>query len=402
MRTMKDSMTEMGMQERPAGSKTLDEAAINDPELVNMVEENITNAMEGRTANLNKITGRVPGKNPAALDLDDDDSTPDDDKDVEKDDKDDDQAVSDVDDDDSTPEKDEVDEKDEKDEKGKEKDEVGIPDAYIRAAVHNGWAEEDVDALVKANPELATKTFENLYNSTNKASREWAAIGRAAKQKESKVEKPDETDKLEYGHVDLAALKKEFDLDPAVERMIESSNARDTKLTDALNTLIGSKANQSQDTTQVDQAAKNFDVAAEAAMEQQVNGFFATESMDPYKKFYGELKFGETWENLPPGQARSRAAVYKTADQLLAGAAMQAQPMELGEALERAHLLVTDGMRTEAIRSGIKKTATKRRNSMVFRASDGKSKSGTGDGKPKTKGELEQKVAGFIQKALKA
>ena len=350
----------MGLKEHPTGSKTLDVKAIEDPKLVGMVEK--------RMANLNELTGRTPGKNPAAFDIDDDDSTPDVDlvDDVDVDDgakNEDDQAVSDVDDVDPTPAKDE--DKDEN--KDENKDGAKMPDAYIRAAVHNGWKDEDIEAFVKANPEVATKTFENLYNSTNKASREWAAIGRASRTEANKAQKPDESDKLEYGGVDIAALKKEFDLDPAVERMLEGSNARDKKLTDALNTLMGDKTAQPQNVSRVEQSTRNLDVATEAAVEQQINGFFAVESLKPYSKFYGDLRFGETWENLPPEQARNRYAVYQTADQLLAGAAMQAHPMDLNEALERAHLLVTEGMREEVIRSKIKGTATKRRNSMVFR-----------------------------------
>lgn len=400
MRTMDDSLVEMGMKDHPAGSKKLDTDAIEDPKLVGMVEK--------RMANLNLLTGHVPGKNPAAFDDDDDDSTPDDvvgdvkdddvdddvdddiDDDVDVDD--DDQAVSDDGDAEPTPE--------EKDKDG-DKEEKGISDAYIRAAIHNGWSEEDVENLVKANPEMAAKTFENLYNSTNKASREWAAIGRASRKKaDEETRKSAEEKKFEYGGVDIDALKDKFDIDPSVEQLLKNSNAYNEKLVDALNELTKDKIAQ-QDTSQVDRAARYYDVAAEAAEEQQVNGFFATDSMKPYNKFYGEIAAHQTWEDLPPTQAKHRYAVYQTADQLLAGAAMQSQSMGLGEALERAHLLVTEGMREEVIRSKIKKTATKRKNSMVFRPSESKRKK-SGGGKPRTKNELESKVAGFIQKALKA
>jgi len=388
MRTMDDSLVEMGLKSHPAGSKTLDVAAIEDPALLRTVE--------GRMANLNKITGREPGKNPAVLDVEDDDPTLDDDTDVEDDDKDDDgQAASDDDDGNSTPEKEEKDE-----DKEKDKDAVEIPEAYVRAAIHSGWATEDIEEFVKVSPTVAAKTFENLYNSTNKASREWAAIGRASRKEADKTQESNRPDKLEYGGVDIAALKKEFDIDPAVEKMLEGSNASNKKLVDALNQLTEGKA-VTQDTSRADRSVKYYDVATEAAEEQQVNNFFATDGMKLYSKFYGEIGIGETWEDLPRTQAKNRFAVYQTADQLLAGATMQSQPMGLAEALERAHLLVTEPMREEVIRSGIKKTVTKRRNSMVFRPSEGKGKKNDG-GKPKTKGDLENKVAGLIQKALKA
>ena len=386
MRTMDDSLNETGLKDHPAGSKKLDEAAITDPELLN--------TMAARLGNLNKMTGRVPGKNPAVSDVEDDDpNLGDGDTGVEDGDTDyDGQAVSDDDDDDPTPEKDE------------EKEEVGIPDAYVRAAKGNGWSDEDIAEFVKVSPETARKTFENLHNTWNKASREFAAIGRANQQQaqdRNKVDVSAKTDKLEYGGVDIAALKKEFDIDPSVERMLESVNARDQKLTDVLNKLSESRPAE-QDASRVDRAARSYDAAAEAAQEQQVNGFFATDPMKPYSKFYGELRFGEMWENLPPNQARNRYAVYTTADQLMAGSVMVggSSPIELPEALERAHLLVTEGMREEVIRDKIKGTSRKRANSMLFKPSDGKSKDNGKGGKPRTKNELESKVAGFIKKAL--
>ena len=394
MRTMNDSLVEMGMKDHHEGSKKLDVDAIEDPKLVGMVEK--------RIANLNKLTGREPGKNPAVSDVDDFDPTPEGDTDddveggVEDGVEDDDQAVSDV-DDGSTPGEGDADDDTDDD---KKEAAAEIPDAYVRAAVHSGWSEDDIEALAKANPKVAKKTFENLYNSTNKASREWAAIGRASRMEADKMQqanKADSENKLEYGNIDLNAIKKEFDLDPAVERIIESSNARDKKLTDALNSIMGDKPEAD---TRTEVAARGYDAATEAANEQHINNFFDSESLAPYKDFYGELPFGQTWEQLPSGQARNRYAVYETADLLLAGTTMRGAPMGLSEALERAHLLVTENVREKAIRSEIKKTSTKRKNSMVFAPSEGKRKGGSG-GKPKTKNELEQKVAGFIQTALK-
>lgn len=354
----------------PEGSKKLDVEAIEDPKLVTAIEE--------RLENLNEITGREKNVNPAVLDDEEDNPTPD--EDVEdKDEKDDDSQADDSEEsDDSTP-----------DDKDKEKETERMPDAYLRAAVHSGWGQEDVEKLYEANPEMALKTFENLYNSTNKASREWAALGRARQEAEIKGPEPEKVDKLEYGSLDIATLKKEFDIDPAIERMLEGVNARDQKLTDALNSLQEEKV--VSDPKKVERAAQSYDVAAEAANEQQINNFFSTDPMKPYGKFYGELKFGETWEDLPAGHKRNRYAVYTAADQMLAGASMQGYQMSLPDALEKAHLLVTENVREEVIRAEIKSTAAKRQKSMVMRPSDGKSKKDN-DGQPKTKSELISKT----------
>lgn len=393
MRNMDDSLNDTGLKDHPDGSKKLDTEAIEDPKLVGLVEK--------RMANLNLLTGRTKGKNPAVSDLDDDEPTPDDtddDTDVDDDDDtdddtdDDDQAASDDDEEDSTPAK-----------KSKEKDEERIPDACIRAAIHNGWSQEEVDEFIKVSPKVAARTFENLRQSTNKASQEWAALGRASRKEETqKQESAAKKDKIEFEGIDLVKLKKESDIDPGVEQVIRGLNTTNETLVDAVNKLMEEKV-APQDTTRVDRAARSYDAAAEAAAEQQINGFFATDSMKGYSKVYGELKFGEVWESLPPAQARSRYAVYQTADELMAGRAMATgQQMDLGEALERAHLLVTENYREEAIRGEIRKTSKKRAKSMLFRPSDGKSKRSSGGGKPKTKNDLESTVTAAIAKCLKA
>ncbi len=382
MRTIEESQEEMGIKEHPSGSKKLDVAAIEDPVLVNTVQ--------ARLDNLNAITGRVKGKNPAEPDDDVTDPTSDDDLDGDNldDGDDDDPKASDDDSDDSTP-------------ASKKKSGEQIPDLYVRAAKGNGWSDEDIEEFVKASPERALKTFENIYHTWNKASKEFAANGRVSRKPVEEV-KPKEVAKLEYGGIDIRKLEKEFDLDPAVRKMLEGANDRDEKLTDTLNQLIGDRAAPAQDTSRVNRAVKGYDVATEAAEEQMINGFFAADDMQHYNGFYGELRYGESWQNLPPTQQRNRYAVYEAADVMLAGAQMTGYPMQLTEALERAHLLITEGMREEEIRSDIKRKVTKRKNSIVFRPSDSKSKDTTGGGKTKTKGQLEALVATAISKAKRA
>jgi len=396
MRTLNDSLEEMGIKEHPAGSKKLDIDAIEDPALVGMVEK--------RLANLNTLTGRKKGYNPAVSDIEDDDPTLDDDTDIDDEVNDDDQAVSDTDDDDSTP----VDEDGEEDEDTdgdkdvkKDKDEVEIPEAYIRAAKGNGWSDEDIEDCVTNNPKVALRTFENLHKTWIKASQEFAALGRVARKDQQEAARP-EVEKLEYGGVDIASLKKELDLDSALERALEASNARDKKLTDALNKLFESGVSQQPDTTRVEQAVRRYEVSAEAADERHINDFFARDEMKPYSKFYGKLEVGETWRDLPPTQAEHRYQVYDQADQMLAGAAMASRSMSLDEALERAHLVVTYGMREEAIRSDIKAKSKKRKKSMVFRPSDGRRTASNKGGKPKTKNQLINTVEKALERARNA
>ena len=370
MKTIGEAMEKFGETTHEAGvSKTVDVEDIEDESLVKSVSD--------RLSNLNEITGRKSDRNPAALDDDEDDPTPDEDD-------------TEVNDDDS-----QADDSEKLEESTPDKDEEGMPDAYVRAAIHSGWKQEDIDAMVKADSKVAEKTLQNIYESTNKASREWAALGRARRSTEVK----ETVDKLEYNAIDIAALKKDSDIDPAVERILDSVNARDKQLVDALN---NSQKDKSVDNSvRVERAVKTADLATEAAAEQQINGFFSADLMKPYSKFYGELRFGETWESLPVGQQRNRYAVFTTADQMLAGAAMQGYEMSLTDALDKAHLLITEGMREEVIRDGIKATATKRKNSMLLKPSNSKSKKDDGGGKPKNKNELISKTERLLAKTFK-
>lgn len=43
------------------------------------------------------------------------------------------------------------------------KDELKLPEAYLRCAVHQGWEKEDALDFFKREPEHALKTFGNIY-----------------------------------------------------------------------------------------------------------------------------------------------------------------------------------------------------------------------------------------------
>jgi len=106
----------------------------------------------------------------------------------------------------------------------KKDDEPVLPDAYRRAAIHQGWKPEDVDEYFAANSELAMRTFGNIHESTNKISQEFADLGRASiKSPETKPDepngsgekrKPDEPNgsgekRFSYERMDVEAMEKD-------------------------------------------------------------------------------------------------------------------------------------------------------------------------------------------------
>jgi len=354
--------------------KTLDKAAIENPVLVNTVQE--------RLDNLNLLTkdedlNRLGKKETAVSDEDSEDSTSDEIKD-DSDAQDSDQTESQTDSDDPTPA---VEIKD---------GDIKIPDAYMRAAVHHGLNKEAVDDMVKSNPESAMKLLESCYLSVNNASREWSELGRAKIEAErvktastvteTVVQEDPETKAL------IAKLRKDYVDDPLIEVVIKGLEAKPKPV---------------QQVVSVPQAQQNYEVATaranvagNLAIDQRVNSFFSADTMAPYEKFYGKLELGQIPEDLSNGQQLNRLSVLQEAEFIIAGHNSRGQKIEVEQAMEKAHFIVTEPIRQQVIRDNLKATATKRKKSMTLRPSDSKrsSDSMTDSSKPRNRKELENAV----------
>jgi hypothetical protein len=323
-----DALSKSGM-ERPlnqgnADVKTEDlrEEVIADPKLLTSVED--------RLKNLGDLTWTPrTGKNPAA-ELEDEDEAEADDiaaKDTGE------SAKDKSDDSDSPP----------LDKDGKQ----FLPEAYVRTAIGFGWKEDDVYEFFNKDPERALTTFSNIYQTRNRASAEFAAIGRR-RTEEVKPKEGEETPKFKL--VDTAKLKEQYgdEAKPLIE-MIEAQNATLNQLAERLPKPVEKR----QDRT--------FESAVEeSGVEQQIHSFFTADQMKPWEKIYGKLGFGETWEDLTPGQREMRQRLLVKADQIVGGAHLQHVDMKLEEALEHAHLLVTQKYRDEVLIDSIKKQVVQR------------------------------------------
>jgi hypothetical protein len=130
------------------------------------------------------------------------------------------------------------------------------------------------------------------------------------------------------------------------------------------------------------------------AIDQRVNAFFSADTMTPYEKFYGKLELGQTPEDLTNGQQVNRLTVLQEAEFIMAGHGMRGQKIEVEQALEKAHFIVTEPVRKQVIRDNLKASATKRKKSMTLRPSDSKR---TGDslnaGSSKTRNRSELELA---------
>ncbi|MCK5615803.1 hypothetical protein KAR91_78795 [Candidatus Pacearchaeota archaeon] len=363
--------------------KTIDKQAIEDPKLVNTVQE--------RLDNLNDLTkdddfNRLPKEKTAAPEEEQDGSTPEpeDGSELEGDG----QAEPEEKPDGSTPE-------------AETKDE--IPDAYIRAAIHQKWSQKDVDELVESNPELARRTFENCYNSVVQASRDFSEIGRAKieldrQQADVQTAPQTATEVVEDSNTTalIAKLQKEYPDDPLIDVVVAGLKSKP-------------KPVQTQPVSQQQQgyevATARHNAAANAAIDQRVNSFFGADDMKLYDKFYGKLELGQIPEDLSNGQQQNRLAVLQEAEFIMAGHGVRGQKIEVEQAMERAHLIVTEPIRTQIVRDSLKATATKRKKSMTLRPSESKRSSdnmNTDSSKPRNKRELEQSVQQHLNKVFKS
>jgi len=272
-----------------------------------------------------------------------------------------------------------------------------LQDNLYRAAIHEGWTDDDIKDFLEQNPDRARATFKKMYESTTGLSQKWADAGRAklladdgtqqqqqqTDTTQAKTDKP----KVEFQEIDIEKLRKDYDNDPVVELVAEQQKQNKIlfdKVND-LNEAISTRPQAQQQQQQV------VDPAA-AALAAQVDSFFKQDDMKMYDSFYG------TGDNLTPGDIANRSAMFTLADQIRAGRALQGLDTTVDEALAQAHLLVTEPVRERMVRKDIVSKLTKRSNSLSLRpASSGRDVDVAEHDKPKNDAErianAEQRLA---------
>jgi len=374
-------------------------------------DENVVSAVQKR---LDETLGDV-----SAEDLkDEEDSTPDD-----KDDQADDSKSKD----DSTPDEDqkdkdesgdtdgdenkdapsEPDDKDEKDDKTEKKFE--LPDAFHRAAVHDGWKPEDIKEFFEANPERALVTLQNIYNSINSRSRFHAERGRikaeeTRQQVEDTVKTDDETEIKDF--VNIEKLKEDYEDTALIDGVVKPLNEALKQISQEVKSLKSQKSTSAADIAfaKSDQVAatQRAEATAKEADIKLVEQFFTAEDMKPYKDFYGTIGMGQIFQDLSPGQQKNRYEMLQIADQMIVGNAMQKIELSVPDALLRAHLLVTEPIREKIIREEIKSSLTKRNKGLTLRPSAGKKSTAAVNegGKPKDRAGVIRNAEQRLQKVF--
>jgi hypothetical protein len=232
-----------------------------------------------------------------------------------------------------------------------QQDVTSLPENYIRAAIHQGWKPEAIDKFFASDPELALTTFENIYNSTNKISKMFAAQGRNVMK--AKADKTVQPDKKNF--IDVKALRDKYgDDEPSVE-IAEAINK-------GLQEAFGSKQVVETGETGIDN--RNGSPSSEdIALVQTIENFFGSDDMKPFGDFYGK---GDSRNRI---QEMNRIAVVNMADQIIAGADLHGQELSASDALAMAHLSVSEPVREKVLRQNILKSVKKREKGITFRPS---------------------------------
>jgi len=272
-----------------------------------------------------------------------------------------------------------------------------LPDAFHRAAEHDGWKPEDIKGFFEADPERALVTFQNIYQSMNRASKEFANLGRikaeqTRKQVEDTANADDKTEIKDF--VNVEKLKEDYEDIALIDGVIKPLNDALKQITQEVKSLKSQKSPSTDDIAfaKSDQiaATQRAEATAKQADIKLIEQFFTAENMKPYKDFYGTMGMGQIFQDLRPGQQKNRYEVLQTADQMIAGNAIQGIELSINDALLRAHLLVTEPIREKVIREEIKSSLTKRNKGLTLRPSAGKKSAAAVNegGRPKDRAEV--------------
>lgn len=269
-------------------------------------------------------------------------------------------------------------------------DEHALTEAELRAAIHRGATEEDIQELAKANPGMAKRMCAKALADTNNLSTQFSEIGKKLGAAESSP--APEAKKVEP--LDLSALEAEYEGEPGtlavLKQLATQNHAYAQAEADRQAAAVVQKAEDREDA-----AAAAEDVATS----QQIATFFTDPKMSGYDEFYGLTpKEDASWSNLTMGQMDQRMAVVEQAALIRAGAESQGQEMSIPKALELAHLSISTPVQEEVIRKKISQQLTKRAKGITLKPGTGTKIVATGE-KP-NRAQLEALTAQRLKKCF--
>jgi hypothetical protein len=257
------------------------------------------------------------------------------------------------------------------DEPDGEEEPEGLPDALLRSAVAYGFGNEKTcRKFYKDQPQRAISVFNSIYNARMQAMNDFAAEGRRQREQSGRREETSQVDERTAAlNEKLAAAKEKLGED--AEPLFDVIRMQQEMLTQ--------NASQPEQTsrepvTPFGDQFKTETVADEFAVEQQINLFFESDRMKPWGKVYGTIGFGETFDDLTPANQKHRHDVLKRASDIVAGAQVNRRKITMNDALESAHLIVTQKYRDQVLIDGVKREVKKRNDAISMRPSRSKAR----------------------------
>lgn len=259
-----------------------------------------------------------------------------------------------------------------------------LPAAYVRTLKALEWSDEEI-ASAGQNPALLP-SIAKLHQSRNKELAGWAELGRQ-QQAKAREQQPAAKDTAAtkaalqaFTPAEVAALKEKYG--------DEAGGLIDT-LTARLNPLI----EQVTAALPIVQQTQARSQQAQAEMlNQQINAFFSSKELIPYKDEYG-TDAGKLNEK----QQATRQKVLEYADALIGGAAMQGRQFTFADAMQAAHDAISGGLKEQAARKQVIGQLQQRQRAITVKPG---ARQAPKTATAKTRGELESRVRKGLSEVL--
>lgn len=280
-------------------------------------------------------------------------------------------------------------------------DEIAIDEGHYHAAISAGWTPEHISELLETAPELAKKTFEKLYKDTNELSRRFAQYGRTQLAFEEKQRSVEQQPTAQTQQVNDPVLEQ-------FNKLKADPDYANDPLIGLLENMIKSRPQPQQQTQQPQRNVPSAEEQMELDFNrvQQVATFLNSDRMKTYTEFYGPAFRDDGMpiydaRGLQPGQAANRAALLEEADAIWLGYAAHGKELSAEEALTKAHLNLTESMRSQKVREELIGQVKRRAKGTRLKPSKSKVPPVTDDSKPATEAEFEARTTARLAK-LKA
>ena len=276
--------------------------------------------------------------------------------------------------------------------------ELAIPESYMRAAIHQGWTEEEVKGFWEADEEKAEKTLSKILESTNRLSNQWSQLGQQQMTLSSptdpptkKIESVTKDSNISFTGLDISKLKTDYDDEGLINDVVKPLNDLLIQMNSKLESVESQQIKTLQD-NEIKQTVANTEKST--VIGQQIDQFFGSIKLEKFKEFYGT---GSDWTKFEGGQADNRMKLLTLADQIKTGAAYQNKEIDNEAAMNLAHLSLTASLTEQTIIEDLKKSLTKREKGISLKPS-GSRASSVSDNKSDKSGKNTEKIVGDFMK----